>query len=156
MSSETVDTTVLRPYLPRLVLDWVNDEPATRWKVVDGTFVFADLSGFTSMSERLSRLGRLGAEEVTESIGTCFAELLEIVYDDGGGLVKFGGDALFLLFTGDDHVVRACPVGGRDAQPPPHRGQARDLGRQGHPADVGRCAHGSRSTASSWGARAGS
>ncbi len=108
MSSETVDTTVLRPYLPRLVLDWVHDEAATRWKAIDGTFVFADLSGFTKMSERLARLGRLGAEEVTESIGTCFAELLEIVYEDGGGLVKFGGDALFLLFTGEDHVVRAA------------------------------------------------
>ncbi|MGZ8734906.1 MAG: adenylate/guanylate cyclase domain-containing protein, partial [Acidimicrobiia bacterium] len=108
MTSETVATAVLRPYLPRLVLDWAHDEPEARWKSIDGTFVFADLSGFTKMSERLARLGRLGAEEVTESIGTCFAELLEIVYDDGGGLVKFGGDALFLLFSGDDHVVRAA------------------------------------------------
>jgi len=28
------------------------------------------------MSERLSRLGRVGAEEVTDAIGTCFTELL--------------------------------------------------------------------------------
>ena len=108
MDSETVATTVLRPYLPRLVLEWVVDEPTVRWKAIEGTFVFADLSGFTKMSERLARLGRLGAEEVTESIGTCFTELLQIVYDDGGGLVKFGGDARFLLFTGPDHVVRAA------------------------------------------------
>ncbi len=107
MDSETVATTVLRPYLPRLVLEWVVDDPTVRWKAIEGTFVFADLSGFTKMSERLARLGRLGAEEVTESIGTCFTELLQIAYNDGGGLIKFGGDALFLFFDGPDHVVRA-------------------------------------------------
>jgi len=56
--------------------------------------VFADLSGFTAMSERLSRLGRVGAEEVTDAIGTCFTELLAVAYDAGGSLLKFGGDAL--------------------------------------------------------------
>ena len=33
---------------------------------------------------------------------------LAIAYDAGGRLLKFGGDALLLLFTGIDHEARAC------------------------------------------------
>ncbi len=70
--------------------------------------VFADISGFTKMSERLARHGKVGAEEVTDAINTCFEQLLGIAYSAGGSLLKFGGDALLLLFSGDDHVDRAA------------------------------------------------
>src|SRR3954447_12668692 len=70
--------------------------------------VFADISGFTKMSERLARHGKVGAEEVTDAINTCFEQLLEIAYAAGGSLLKFGGDALLLLFSGDEHVARAA------------------------------------------------
>ncbi len=60
------------------------------------------------MSERLARHGKVGAEEVTDAIGTCFEALLEIAYQAGGGLLKFGGDALLLLFTGPGHAERAA------------------------------------------------
>ena len=98
---------MLLPYVPRLVADWAATRNDETWRPIEGTMVFADLSGFTAMSERLSRLGRVGAEEVTDAIGGCFAELLEVAYGAGGGLLKFGGDALLLAFVGDDHVVRA-------------------------------------------------
>src|SRR4051812_765426 len=81
----------LLPYVPRLVADWAVHRPDERWTPLRGTMVFADLSGFTAMSERLARLGRVGAEEVTDAIGTCFEELLKVAYDVGGGLLKFGG-----------------------------------------------------------------
>src|SRR3954470_6892656 len=70
--------------------------------------VFADISGFTKMSERLARHGKVGAEEVTDAINTCFEQLLEIAYAAGGSLLKFGGDALLLLFSGDDHASFAA------------------------------------------------
>ena len=70
--------------------------------------VFADISGFTKMSERLARHGKVGAEEVTDAINTCFEQLLAIAYAAGGSLLKFGGDALLLLFAGDDHATRAA------------------------------------------------
>jgi class 3 adenylate cyclase/tetratricopeptide (TPR) repeat protein len=98
---------VLLPYVPRLVADWAATRNAERWRPIEATMVFADLSGFTAMSERLSRLGRKGAEEVTDAIGSCFAELLAVAYGAGGGLLKFGGDALLLAFTAPDHAVRA-------------------------------------------------
>ncbi len=98
---------VLLPYVPRLVADWAATRNAEEWRPIEATMVFADLSGFTAMSERLSRLGRMGAEEVTEAIGTCFKELLGVAYGAGGGLLKFGGDALLLAFTGEEHAARA-------------------------------------------------
>ena len=60
------------------------------------------------MSERLSSLGRAGAEEVTEVMNATFAALLAVAYAQGGGLLKFGGDALLLLYEGDDHAARAA------------------------------------------------
>src|SRR4051794_14547350 len=102
---------VLLPYVPRLVTEWATARLQDRWQPVPGTMVFADLSGFTAMSERLSRLGRVGAEEVTDSIGACFTELLGVAYDAGGGLLKFGGDALLLAFRGEHHAHRAVWAG---------------------------------------------
>ena len=66
--------------------------------------MFVDISGFTKMSERLARLGKVGAEQVTEAIGTCFSRLLTDAYDYGATLLKFGGDALLLFFSGDGHT----------------------------------------------------
>jgi class 3 adenylate cyclase/tetratricopeptide (TPR) repeat protein len=70
--------------------------------------VFGDVSGFTKMSERLARHGKVGAEEVADAINTCFEQLLAVAYQCGGNLLKFGGDALLLLFTGEDHATRAA------------------------------------------------
>ena len=100
--------TRLTPYLPRLVLDWVTDEPGERHRTVEGTVAFVDISGFTKLSERLAAHGKVGAEELADTINRCFVELLAIAYDNGGGLLKFGGDALLLLFTDDGHQLRAC------------------------------------------------
>jgi class 3 adenylate cyclase/tetratricopeptide (TPR) repeat protein len=67
-----------------------------------------DISGFTNLSEKLAKRGKVGAEELTDAIGACFTRLLAVAYGNGGGLVKFGGDALLLLFDGPDHALKAC------------------------------------------------
>ena len=85
---------LLRPYLPRMLLQWLAEAPGTILREIDGTVVFVDISGFTKMSERLARKGKVGAEEVTEVLGAVFARLLAVAYGNGGGLIKFGGDAL--------------------------------------------------------------
>jgi class 3 adenylate cyclase len=98
----------LVPYLPRIALDWLREEPHALRRALPGTMAFVDVSGFTAMSERLAAKGRLGAEEVTDVMSATFAELLRVAYENGGGLVKFGGDALLLFFDGADHARRAC------------------------------------------------
>lgn len=98
-----------RPYVPLLVRQWLDaPDPDTRHRVLDGSIVFADISGFTKLSERLDRIGREGAEQVTEVIGGAFNQLLIPAYAYGGTLVKFGGDALLLFYRDEDHEIRAA------------------------------------------------
>ncbi len=105
-------TSILLPYITRPAIEWARlhqaDADTPFWREVEGTMVFGDVSGFTKMSERLARHGKVGAEEVADAINTCFEQLLGVAYRCGGNLLKFGGDALLLLFTGEDHATRAA------------------------------------------------
>src|SRR5215203_7254178 len=89
-----MSTRDLTPYVPRLVVEWLRSNPEADWRNVDGTMAFVDISGFTALSERLAREGKAGAEQVTDVMNGTFEALLEVAYAAGGGLLKFGGDAL--------------------------------------------------------------
>ncbi len=104
MTSSPADLT---PYVPRVVIEWLRAAPDATWRELEGTLAFVDLSGFTAMSERLAAQGKAGAEELTDVINATFARLLDVAYDNGGGLLKFGGDALLLFFSGEEDAGRA-------------------------------------------------
>lgn len=63
------------------------------------------------MSDRLSASGRLGAEELASAINRIFDPLLEIIFSYGGDVIKFGGDAVLVLFAGEGHGKRAAECG---------------------------------------------
>jgi class 3 adenylate cyclase/tetratricopeptide (TPR) repeat protein len=98
----------LDPYVPNILLRHLAETPDASTRTLDATLLFADISGFTKLSERLARRGREGAEELVDALGTAFGGLLAVAYGNDGSLLKFGGDALLLLFDGDDHLERAC------------------------------------------------
>ncbi len=98
----------LHVYAPRLLADWLGSTPERSHRMVEGTLVFADISGFTKLTERLARLGRVGAEEMSDALNATFTELLSEARADGADLVKWGGDAVLLLFDGPEHAARAC------------------------------------------------
>src|SRR5918997_3983289 len=98
----------LDPYVPNILLRHLAETPDATTRTLDATLVFADISGFTRLSERLARRGREGAEELVDALSGAFGGLLAIAYRNDGSLLKFGGDALLLLFDGDDHLERAC------------------------------------------------
>jgi class 3 adenylate cyclase/tetratricopeptide (TPR) repeat protein len=100
--------TTLRRHVPELALDWVLDAPEQRWQLRDGTLCFADISGFTALAERLAQRGRVGGEELVETLGRVFADMLDIAAERRGALLKFGGDALLLFFHGEGHTMRAA------------------------------------------------
>lgn len=75
--------------------------------VVPGTLVLADIAGFTALTERLARAGRVGAEETSDLLSGVFTRLLGVAFDYGGRLLKWGGDAVLLLFDGADHAAAA-------------------------------------------------
>ncbi len=142
MAPQAFDRSVLLPYLPRLLVHWLADDPESTWRELDGTVVFVDISGFTKLSEKLAKSGRMGAEELAEAIGSCFARLLAVAYGNGGGLMKFGGDALLLLFTGTDHALKGARAAAGMRRDAPRDRPVGDLGRQGAAADVRRAALG--------------
>ena len=101
-------TVGLERYVPRLLMSRLSADPGRRVEVLEGTFVFIDVSGFTGLSERLAKVGKEGAELLVEAINSCFTALLADVHLLGGSLVKFGGDALLIWFEGDAHAARGC------------------------------------------------
>ena len=98
----------LIPFVPRLTLEWLRENPDRLWLERDATLAFVDISGFTAMSEKLSKLGKAGAEEVTDVMNATFSALLDVAYGEGGGLLKFGGDALLLLYDEPNHAAHAA------------------------------------------------
>ena len=91
------------PYVPRMLLQHLAEDPDTPWWTSEGTAAFIDVSGFTKLSEALARKGREGAEHIADAIGGICESMLAVAYANGGSLLKFGGDALLLWFDGDRH-----------------------------------------------------
>ena len=115
------------PYVPSLLLETLRGTPPetpTRIDPLDGTLVFADISGFTALSERLAEMGKEGAERLTNIINSNFERMLDITRDHGGSNLKFGGDAMLLAFIGEDHAYRADPRRPRSGAPQHERGSA--------------------------------
>ncbi len=71
------------------------------------SLLFSDISGFTSLTERLQGRGRAGAEEMTDVIKAAFRPALAIIHKHEGSIFSFGGDAIFVLFRGVAPVRRA-------------------------------------------------
>ena len=112
------DTGSLAPFVPRALLARLARPIDVLAETVECTTVFADVSGFSRLSERLARRGEEGAVQLVDLINACFTPLLAEAYGRGGSLVKFGGDAMVLLFydqRGDQqHAVRACCAAAAD------------------------------------------
>jgi class 3 adenylate cyclase/predicted ATPase len=95
-------------YVPRIAAEWDVEAPGKAWRAIDASLCFVDISGFTNLSERLAARGRIGAEELTEVLNRVFGGMLGLAYLRTGTLLKFGGDALLLLFRGEDHALQAA------------------------------------------------
>lgn len=74
-------------------------KPQGQWH--EATLLFADISGFTAMSEQLNARGRAGAEEITHIVNGYFTAMVDVLHRNGGSLLKFGGDALLGMFVGE-------------------------------------------------------
>ena len=74
----------LRRHVPRIALEWDDVAPDRPWQVVDATLVFADISGFTALTEKLARRGRIGAEELIETLNRIFGGMLSQAAIRGG------------------------------------------------------------------------
>lgn len=99
-------------YLPQRLVKKISIEPE---KIkVDGerrtvTILFADLTGFTAMSETMD------PEDVVQVVNEYFTRMLNVVFKYGGAIDKFMGDAILVVFgaleTHEDDAIRATLAG---------------------------------------------
>ncbi len=70
---------------------------------VFGTALFADISGFTPLTEALTITygARRGAEELTRQLNHVYDALIEEVDRFSGSIINFSGDAITCWFNGD-------------------------------------------------------
>ena len=96
----------LRPYVSDLLLRRLAARPdaglAPDEERLSATALFVDVTGFTSLAERLARLGPAGAELLTEILNDCFGTVIAAVLTHGGDVALFAGDAVAALWPDGD------------------------------------------------------
>jgi len=87
---------------PGLIRAALNGEPPpTEAKVAHNSaaILFADVSGFTPLTEALAQRGTEGPEELTRLLNRYFGWMIAFAEAEGGEVVKFGGDSLTVVFA---------------------------------------------------------
>ncbi|OQX52701.1 MAG: hypothetical protein B5M53_07955 [Candidatus Cloacimonas sp. 4484_209] len=86
-------------FLPRKIIDSkIYGYKTYPYEIFPATLFYGDISGFTSMSEKLSKLGREGSEEMMRIINHFFNPLINIIFRWNGDIYRFGGDAIMAVF----------------------------------------------------------
>jgi class 3 adenylate cyclase len=106
-------TEVFASYVPRLIKKRVIANPTPIDTPLSENFeavvLFADISGFTMLAERLAQRGPSGVETLAGILNEYFGQLIDIVHEYGGDVVKFAGDAVIAIWlieagTGDEII----------------------------------------------------
>jgi len=93
--------------LTRTVLSKASPEPPTAHQAhyMQAAVLFADISGFTPLTAALGEKGSEGPEELTRILNLYFSWMIRFVETEGGEVVKFGGDALTVVFPAVDEPL---------------------------------------------------
>ena len=65
--------------------------------------LFADISGFTKLSEKFSKKGRRGPEFLAFCLNRYMELLINIIGKNGGDIFKFAGDALLVIWPSSEN-----------------------------------------------------
>src|SRR6266536_1627291 len=93
-------------YVIRMLLRHPDEMPIASVEHTDAVVLFADVVGFTPMSEALARSGAYGTEELTRILSGWFDTVANLVSRYGGGVAEFVGDALTAVFWCDPGTRR--------------------------------------------------
>ena len=98
---------VLASYVPTLVVRHLARQPNAPLQPalehIPAAVLFADVSGFTPLAERLASRGAVGAEDLTRILNAYFGQLVAVIAAHGGEVEKFAGDALLALWPATDN-----------------------------------------------------
>eukprot|EP01083_Nonionella_stella_P009258 26765_1 len=98
-------------YIPRMVVDRFRTDPTPLSKPEQVRFAaavaFVDISGFTKLSESLvKKYGLSAAEMLNHHISGFFEKLIDVIFDFGGDIIKFAGDAILVVWH-HPHIARS-------------------------------------------------
>ena len=95
-------TELLASYVPKLIQNRVIANPAPIESPVtedlQAAILFADISGFTLLTERMAEKGPTGVETLARILNEYFGQLIDIIHEYGGDVVKFAGDAVIAVW----------------------------------------------------------
>lgn len=92
------------------ILLHMDEAPVGREQRFDAVGLFADVSGFTAISETLGKTGKSGTEELTHILNSYFEPMINLITSYGGIIGKFGGDAMTVLFPYQTSHAQAATV----------------------------------------------
>jgi class 3 adenylate cyclase len=110
--SDSALTKLLASHVPKLIQRRViqDSTPITSPLLQDFSAVvlFADISGFTALTETLGEKDPVGVETLARILNQYFGQLIDIIHKYGGDVVKFAGDALIAVWPiGADNTSAA-------------------------------------------------
>jgi predicted ATPase/class 3 adenylate cyclase len=107
----------LASYLPALLLQQLANDASTPINPTRQSFpaavLFADISGYTALTERYAAHGPAGVEELSRLLNTFRGQLLDVIAAHGGDVVKFAGDSLYAVWP-----VGVVPSTNENGNPP--------------------------------------
>lgn len=90
---------VLVQYMPRYLIELDPTPGQPYGELIEGSFIFADVTGFTALTELLSQQGQArGRELMNQIMNRLFTEILDPLIASGGDLLIFAGDAALVYF----------------------------------------------------------
>lgn len=106
----------LRHYLPRAVVGFLDTKPqdvelsSPESHSFNSIVLFADVSGFTNLTEQLSKRGNsstrnLGTEELATRLNSYMSQIVRETTKAGGDVIKFAGDAMVAVFEVMDENI---------------------------------------------------
>lgn len=99
----------LASYVPPSIARAIYLNPAKpsgpRIESFEAAVLFADISGFTALTEVLASKGPAGAEEITGLLNEYFGQMIRLVEADAGEVVQFSGDGLLVVFRAQDEPL---------------------------------------------------
>ena len=100
----------LAAYVPRDRVEWLI-RPEEKLPL-DGVVLFADISGFTPLTEALTHglSSDQGGEEVTRVLNDLFTPLIAQIETFHGSVVKFGGDSLMVWYGRQSRMRRSTVI----------------------------------------------
>eukprot|EP00002_Diphylleia_rotans_P011810 TRINITY_DN2323_c0_g1_i6.p1 TRINITY_DN2323_c0_g1~~TRINITY_DN2323_c0_g1_i6.p1 ORF type:complete len:1746 (-),score=294.17 TRINITY_DN2323_c0_g1_i6:498-5735(-) len=102
-SSARTDLKTLAGFLPSIVIKRFSTKSAplqdAEIEYIQAAVLFADVSGFTPLSEKLCKKGVEGAEKLSMYLNKYFENLTAVIRFFGGDTIKFAGDAVLAMWA---------------------------------------------------------